>query len=200
MIRYHISIVFLILASCILQQFLPAVTGFHDARIHIFALTFLCCAVTVGFSPMLTIAFLCGLIWDAQNSLGAHGGDPLVYDKPVENLRFGYSIVLYGIMGVIMQGVQPLFRKGVWQLSALLTGVAILFYLLSEYLLISIVRGDFYFPKRVFYQMLLSAWLTMLVSPLIFLILFKLAKWSRFTIRFDGLKRPRLRLNRIQPD
>lgn len=200
MIRYHISIIFLILAACILQQFLPAITGFHDARIHIFALTFLCCAVTIGFSPMLMIAYLCGFIWDAQNALGPHGGDPTVYEHPVDHIRFGYSIILYGMMGVIMQGVQPLFRKGVWQLSAALTGVAILFYLLSEYLLINVIRGELYFPARVFYQMLWSSLLTMLCSPLIFLILFKLAKWNHFTIRYEGLKRPGLRLNTMRHD
>lgn len=198
MIRYHISIIFLILAACILQQFLPAIIGFHDARIHLFALTFLCCAVTIGFSPMLILAFLCGFIWDAQNALSSHGGDPTVYKYPLEHIRFGSSIILYGMMGVIMQGVQPLFQRGVWQLSAVLTGVAILFYLLSEYLLINIIRGELYFPKRVFYQMLWSSLLTMLCSPLIFFFLFKLAKWCKFTIRFDGLKRSGFRLGSIQ--
>jgi len=159
-IRYHISIIFLILAACILQQFLPAITGFYDARIHIFALTFLCCAVTIGFSPMLLIAFVCGFIWDAQNAVGPHGGDPTVYKEPVEHLRFGYSIIL-----------------------------------LVEYLLINTIRGNLYFPTPVLYHMLWSSLLTMLISPIIFFILFKLAKWTHFTIRFDGLKRRGLRLS-----
>ncbi len=189
MIRYHISIFILVLLACIFQQFLPAVTGWYDAKIYILPLTFLCCAVTVGFSPMLGLAFLCGFIWDAQNTLSPAGGDPTVYDHPVDQMRFGYSIILYAVMGVLMQGVQPLFRKGVWQLSAALTGVATFFYLLSEYLLINIIRGDYYFPASIFQQMWISALLTMLCSPLLFFILFKLARWFDHTIRYDGLKR-----------
>ncbi len=188
MIRYHTSIFILVLLACMFQQFLPAVTGWYDAKIYILPLTFLCCAVTVGFSPMLALAFLCGFIWDSQNTLSPAGGDPTVYDHPVDQIRFGYSIILYAIMGVFMQGVQPLFRKGVWQLSAILTGVATFFYLLAEYLLINVVRGDFTLPYNVFQQIFISALLTMLCSPLLFLILFKLSRWFDHTIRYDGLK------------
>jgi len=188
-IRYHISIFILVLLACILQQFLPAVTNQHDARLLILPLTFLCCVVTVSFSPMLILAYLCGFLWDAQNTLGSHGGDPTIYTTPADQIRFGYSIILYFIMGIIMQGFQPLFQKGVWQLSAIVTGIATFFYLLSEYLLINIVRGEFYFPAKVFYQIWISAAITMLCSPPIFFILFRLAKIFGHTIRYDGLKK-----------
>ncbi|MGJ8655766.1 MAG: hypothetical protein ACSHX6_04875 [Akkermansiaceae bacterium] len=200
MIRYHISIFILVLLACILQQFLPAITGMYDARLHILPLTFLCCVVTVGFSPMLILTFLCGFIWDAQNALGSQGGDPTIYTAPADQIRFGYSIILYFIMGIVMQGFQPLFRKGVWQLSAIVTGFATFFYLLSEYLLINIVRGEFYFPTRVFYQIWISAAITMLCSPLVFLILFKLAKLFNHTIRYDGLKRRYFRFKKAEKE
>lgn len=174
--------------ACILQQFLPAITSLFDAKLLILPLIFLCSAVTLGFSPMLVLAFLCGFIWDAQNTLGPAGGDPAVYTNSAENLRFGHSIILYAFMGIIMQGVQPLFKKGVWQLSAILTGVATFLYLLTEYLLINIVRGEFVFPARIFYQIWITAALTMICSPLVFFILFKLAKWFDHTISYTGLK------------
>lgn len=167
---------------------MPAVTSLFDARLLILPLIFLCSAVTLSFSPMLILAYICGFLWDAQNTLGSAGGDPSVYTESVETLRFGHSIILYAFMGVIMQGVQPLFKKGVWQLSAILTGVATFLYLLAEYMLINIVRGEFYFPARIFYQIWISAALTMIFSPLIFLILFKLAKWFDHTISYSGLK------------
>ena len=189
MIRYHTSLFILVILACIFQQFLPAVTGFYDARLHILPLTFLCCAVTVGLSPMLALAFLGGFIWDAQNTLGAAGGDPAIYTHSVDQIHFGYSIILYAFMGIIMQGVQPLFRKGVWQLSAIITGVATFFYLLSEYLLINIVRGEFIFPSHVFKNITISASLSIIFSPLLFFILFKLANTFQYTIRYDGLKR-----------
>jgi hypothetical protein len=110
-IRYTIITVLLLLAAFVVQQFLPAFTGMHHSRILLVQLVFLCCAVTVGQPVMLLLAFIGGFLWDAQCALGPHGGDPEVYTQPVENLRFGYSILLFGGMGVLMQGIQPLFRR-----------------------------------------------------------------------------------------
>jgi hypothetical protein len=188
-IRYHISLFILVLIACVLQQFIPAVTALFDARILLLHLVFLCGAVTVGFSPMLGLAFLAGFLWDANNTLGPQGGDPAVYQHQTETLRFGYSILLFGLMGILMQGIQPLFRKGAWQLSAILTGIATFLYLLAEFLLITFVRGEWIFPGKVLTQIWLTAAMTMLCSPLIFAIIFKLAKFFDYTIRYDGLKR-----------
>lgn len=189
MIRYHISLFVLALIACLLQQFMPAVPALFDSRILLLHLVFLCCAVTVGFPPMLGLAFLCGFLWDANNTLGPQGGDPEVYVYQTDSLRFGYSILLFGLMGLLMQSIQPLFRKGIWQVSAILTGVSIFVYLLVEFWLITFIRGGIVFPARVLYQIWITAALTMLCSPLIFALLFKLAKLFDYTIRYDGLKR-----------
>jgi hypothetical protein len=138
---------------------------------------------------MLGLAFLAGFLWDANNTLGPQGGDPEVYLHQTDALRFGYSILLFGLMGILMQGIQPLFRKGAWQLSAILTGIATFLYLLAEFLLITFVRGEWIFPGKVLTQIWLTAAMTMLCSPLIFAIIFKLAKLFDYTIRYDGLKR-----------
>ena len=179
----------LVIAACILQQFMPAVTSLFDARVLLLHLVFLCCAVTVGFAPMLGLAFLSGFLWDANNTLGPQGGDPEVYLYQTEALRFGYSTLLFGLMGVLMQGIQPLFRRGAWQLSAILTGIATFLYLLVEFLLITFVRGEWIFPGKVMMQIWITASFTMLCSPVVFAILFKLAKLFNYTIRYDGLKR-----------
>ena len=175
---------------------MPAITDLYGARLLILPLTFLCCVVTVGFSPMLILTFLCGFIWDAQNAMGTQGGDPAVYNDPADQIHFGYSIILYLIMGVIMQGFQPCFRKGVWQVSVVISGISTFIYLLTEYMLINIIRGDFYFPLRVFYQIWISAAITMFCGPIIFLILFKLAKIFGHTIRYDGLQKRYFKFNR----
>lgn len=172
-----------------MQQFIPAVTTLFDARILLLHLVFLCCAVTVGFAPMLGLAFLCGFLWDANNTLGPQGGDPEVYIHQIDSLRFGYSILLFGLMGALMQCIQPLFRRGVWQVSAILTGISIFLYLLAEFLLITFVRGEWIFQGTLLTQIWLTAAMTMLCSPLIFAIIFKLAKIFDYTIRYDGLKR-----------
>lgn len=188
-IKYTISIILLTLAACMLQQFLPAIGGLHGARVLILPLVFLCAAVTVDFATMLLLAYLCGFLWDAQHTLGPQGGDPTVYIEQIESLHFGYSIILYAMMGLLMQGIQPLFRKGKWHLSSLLSGIAIFLYLFSEYLLINFVRGDFVFPVTAFYRIYLTSALTMLFSPIVFWLIFQLAGLSHHTIRYDGLKR-----------
>lgn len=187
MIRYTLSVLLLIALALIVEQFVPAFTGLYGSRLLLVALVFLCASVTVPAPVMLLLAFVCGLLTDAQNTLGPHGGDPDVYQRPVEPLRFGYSIPLYGVVGFLMQGIQPLFRQGKWQFSALLSGVALLVYLTAEYSLINFVRGGFEFGAPTRGKIFFSAALTMLFSPLIFAILFRIADACRYTIRFDGL-------------
>lgn len=189
MLKYTISLILLVLAACMVQQYLPAIPALYGARILILPLVFLCAAVSVNFATMLLLAFICGFLWDAQHVLGEHGGDPEVYTSPVDSLRFGYSIILYACIGTLMQGIQPLFKKGVWHISALLAGICIFLYLFAEYLLINLVRGDFIFPSVTFYRIYLTGAVTMLLSPLIFWMIFQLATYCRYTINYDGLKK-----------
>lgn len=191
MIRYSFSILLLVLVALVAQQFIPALTGFHNSRLLLVTLVFLCGSVTVGPPMMLALAFVCGFLWDAQNALPASAGDPEVYRAPVEAMRFGYSIILYGVIGFLMQGIQPLFREGKWQFSTLLVGVSIFVYQLAEYLLINFVRGGFFFNRATLLQIFYTSVLTMMFSPLVFWMLFRIADASGHRIRFDGLKKER---------
>jgi cell shape-determining protein MreD len=189
-IRYSVITIFLLLAAFVVQQFIPAFTGFYDSRVLMVQLVFLCCAVTVASPTMLVLAFIGGFLWDAQCALGPQGGDPEVYTQQVESLRFGYSILLFGGMGYLMQGIQPLFKRGMWQFSALLSGIAVLFYLIAEYAIISFVRGDFVLKRATIYQMMYSSILTMLISPIVFWLLFSIAKKCQHSINPEaGRKR-----------
>lgn len=191
MIRYTFSLLVLVLVALVVQQFLPAFTGLYNSRLLLVTLVFLCSSVTVGPPVMLVLAFLCGFLWDAQNTLMPHGGDPEVYTHPVESLRFGYSIALYGLIGYLMQGIQPLFREGKWQFSTFLVGVSIFIYQMAEYLLINFVRGGFVLNRPTFLQIAFTSILTMLFSPLVFWILFRIADACNHRIRFEGLKNHR---------
>lgn len=193
MIRYTLITILLVLAAFVVQQFLPAFTGLHNAQILLVQLVFLCAAVTVGTPTMLLLAFVCGLLWDAQSVLGPHGGDPEIYSQPVESLRFGTSILLFGGMGFLMQGIQPLFREGKWQFSAILSGIAVFLYLSANYALINFVRGDFVLTRATMMQISITSLLTMLFSPLVFWLLFRIADACQHTIRFDGIKRRKSR-------
>lgn len=193
MIRYSLSLFILLLLALVVQQFIPSLTGLFNSRLLLVTLVFLCASVTVGPPVMLAMAFTCGFLWDAQSALGPPGGDPLVYDQPVESLRFGYSIILYGVIGYLMQGIQPLFREGKWQVSAFLVGVSIFVYLVAEYLIINFVRGDFLFPRATLFQIVFTSVLTMLFSPIVFWILFYIAERFGHEIRFEGLKKKKRR-------
>jgi cell shape-determining protein MreD len=191
-IRYSLSTILLLLAAFLVQQFIPAFTGFNQSRIFVVQLVFLCSAVTVGQPTMLLLAFIGGFLWDAHCGLGPQGGDPTVYTQQVESLRFGYSIFLFGAMGLLMQGIQPLFKKGIWQVSALLSGIAIFLYLTAEYLIINFVRGDFVLSTATVIQVLFSSLFTMLFSPLVFWLLFRIAKACGHSINPEaGRKRRR---------
>jgi hypothetical protein len=142
---------------------------------------------------MLLLAFIGGFFWDAQCALGLHGGDPEVYTQQVESLRFGYSILLFGGMGFLMQGLQPLFKQGKWQFSAMLSGIAVLLYLAAEYAIISFVRGDVVITRSTVMQMVYTAILTMLISPAIFGLLFFIASNCQHSINPEAGRRNRRR-------
>ena len=197
MIRYALSLFLLVLLALAAQQFIPALTGLYNSRLLLVTLVFLCASVTVGPPVMLALAFLCGFLWDAQCALGPPGGDPAVYQDPVESLRFGYSILLYGVIGFLMQGIQPLFREGRWQFSAILVGISIFVYLVAEYFIINFVRGDFHFPPATLYQIVATSALTMMFSPLVFWVLFFVAGRFGHEIRFEGLKKKQRRRRAI---
>lgn len=189
MLRYSFIMILLLLASFVVQQFLPAFTGIHQSRVLLVQLVFLCEAVTVGQPTMLLLAFIGGFLWDAHCAIGPHGGDPEVYTQQVESLRFGYSILLFGAMGFLMQGIQPLFKQGKWQFSALLSGIAIFLYLAAEYAIINFVRGEFVLSQATLTQMLFTSLLTMLFSPIVFWMLFSIAKACNHSINPDADKK-----------
>ncbi len=176
MIRYNLSTVILLLIAFQVQQFVPALTGLSHARFLIVHLVFLCCAVTVTTPTMLLLAFIGGLLWDAHCYLAPIIADPEVYTQPVESIRFGSSIILFGVAGFLMQGLNPLFREGKWQFSAIFSGIAIFLYLTAEFIVISFIRGDFTITRSIFRLMIYTSVLTMTLSPIIFWILYQIAK------------------------
>jgi|TARA_B110000037_G_scaffold46432_1_gene56880 hypothetical protein len=190
--RYNLSTVFLLLAAFLVQQFVPALTGLSHSRILIVHLVFLCAAVTVATPTMLLLAFIAGCLWDAHCSMAPITADPEVYTQPVESLRFGYSILLFAAMGFLMQGLNPLFRQGKWQFSALLTGVAIFLYLTAEFILISFVRGDFTVTRSIIRLLSYTSLLTMLFSPIIFWLLYRIAKIFEYSL-YPEANRPKRR-------
>ena len=189
MIRYLLTVLVLLLVAFILRQFIPVIPEFHHVRFFLVPLIFICAAVTLDVIGMLLLSFVCGLLWDAQHIIMPLAGDPEVYPEIVATLKFGYSIFLFAIAGFVMQGVQPLFREGKWQVSVLVTGVALFLYLFIEMLLLSFVRGRVVLTGETLQFIFFSSVLTMLFSPLVFLVLFKLADSFQYRISYKGLRK-----------
>ncbi|MEN9990891.1 MAG: hypothetical protein RLZZ224_593 [Verrucomicrobiota bacterium] len=187
MIRYSLSLIFLILLAIIAQQFLPVFISLYNARLFLLLAVFLCASITVPLPVMLFYALLGGFLWDAHCSLSSMEVDPYVYPDPVPSLRFGMSILLFGFTGLFMQGFRPLFLEGKWHLFAFLTGAATFLFCLSEYLMIDFARGSFTIHSKVLLQCFYTALFSIIISPVIFALLFQLAKWHRHTI-IPGLK------------
>lgn len=191
MLRFTFSLIILLILSCLLQQFLPAITVWHNARILLLALVFVCAAVSLPTPAMLVLAFIAGFLWDAQQTILQNPGDPMVYEQPADAIRFGSSIILFAMMGFFMQGIQPVFRQGKWHISALSTGVAILLYQLVEIFILSFIRGHFLLTNSILIQISATSLLTMLLSPLVFWLIFRTADFFNYKIRFDGRKKRR---------
>ena len=185
MLPYSISLTGLLLLSCLIQLFIPPISSWYDARILLLPLILLCGSVTVSTGIMLFLAFLGGFLWDAQQVFIIIEGDPLVYHSSADSLKFGYSIILYTLMGFLMQGIRPLFREGNWYVSAALTGVALFLYLFVDYLLRQFVVGGFTFDDGMLRQIVTTSLLTMFFSPVIFWTLFRIADLSGHTIQYE---------------
>lgn len=192
MISYPLSVVGLLFLSCLLQQFLPVMSVWHDARILILPLVVLCASATVSTATMLIFAFVGGFLWDAQQILLIEQGDDAVYRENAGSLKFGYSIILYAAMGFLMQGIRPLFKEGKWQFSALFSGIAIFLYLSIEYLIRSFMSGGLTLDNGVIEEIAASSLLTLLLSPFVFWILYRIASLCGYR-RFFVLKNRRQR-------
>lgn len=191
MLRFTFSLILLLILSCLLQQFLPAITAWHNARILLLALVFVCSAVALPTPAMLILAFIAGFLWDAQQTILQNPGDPMVYEQPADAIRFGSSIVLFALMGFFMQGIQPIFRQGKWHISSLIAGVAILLYQLVEISILSFIRGHFLLTNSILIQISATSLLTLLFSPLVFWLIFRIADLFDYKIRFDTRKKGR---------
>lgn len=175
--RYYLSLFFMVLLAVILQQFVPTFTGLFGAQLLLVTLVFLCASVTVPTPVMLALAFLCGFLHDAEQVvISVPIGDPDVYGRPEPFLPFGYSIFLYGVIGYLMQSIQPLFQRGRLLVPSLLVGISIFLYLIVEYLLINFIRGGFTFGYFTFFKIAFTAAFAMFGSPLLFWVLEILAR------------------------
>ena len=197
---FNLVVLVMLLLTFAVQEFVPSVEIAHHATLFLPPVFFFAAAVAVPFASMLLLAFLTGLLWDARYLPVAAGNtsssgmwdlggltDPsvLVGDG---SFVFGLSVLLFGLLGSFMQGIRPLFKRGRLELPVLMVGVATFSWLLVQYLLMTFLRGSLHFPPQVWSKMVTDTLLAMLISPILFLILYSLARITSYEIKYEGLR------------
>lgn len=198
MLFHPISIILLLLTFTV-QEFIPGLEIAQFATLFLPAVFFFCASVAAPFPMMLLLAFVTGFLWDARHLQGLTEGLSAVEDvfgtgadvelgTSAQALPFGLSILLFGMLGTLMQGIRPLFKRGRLELPVLMVGVATFSWLLAQYLIMTFLRGSPQFSGGVWTKMITDTLLAMLASPLVFLLLYSLARLSSYEIKYDGLR------------
>jgi hypothetical protein len=189
-----VPLVFVLMAvSLILQDFSPSIEWAHFGYLHIVAVIYFAAAISLPFPLMLGLAFFTGFLWDAKNLTFFEDADVV---QAATNLgtslyrggsTFGFSIFVYALLGGLMQGIRPLFRKGHWTIPVILSGVGTFLLLLVDYLWINFRRGGFSFPREIWLHISSTALMTMLLAPFVFLLIDKLAGICGFQLRHGSV-------------
>ncbi len=147
----------------VFQHFSGAVPGF-GSQILLLPVIFLSGAATLPVWSMLSLAFIAGLMWDCMHSVIIDGS---------ADFPFGGTIALYAVIGSLMNGLRPLFLRGLWQIHAAFTGVLTSLLVLVEYIIITFRREPFalIWPREVWIRIGGSGLVAAIMAVPIFLFL-----------------------------
>tara|TARA_R110000850_G_scaffold270759_4_gene404090 strand:- start:1281 stop:1874 length:594 start_codon:yes stop_codon:yes gene_type:complete len=187
--RFFGIIILLILTSFCLQEFMPVFEWAFASRLLLVHAVFYTAAVAIPFPMMLGLALMTGYIWDARYHMPIYSSDVIPEYFIQSEIPFGFTIFIFGVMGALIQGVRPLFRRGRWEMPVLMIGLCTTLGLLLEYLVISFHRGGLEIPTELWWKLLMTALFSTLVSPFLLLLLSRLAASVNYRIKNEGLKR-----------
>ncbi len=195
---FHPIVLILLLFTFMVQEFIPGLEIAQFATLFLPPVFFFAASVAVPFPVMLILAFTTGFLWDARYLPGVSealvGAADIFSDAEgaeftgALSMPFGLSIALFGAMGSLMQGIRPLFKRGRLELPVIMVGLVTFSWLLIQYLVMTFLRGSFSFPPMVWTKMVTDTLLAMLAAPLIFLLLYSLARLSSYEIKYEGLR------------
>ncbi len=173
MIRYFfICLAFLIVGAMAQQWVYGLDFNFLGGRVLILPLFFFCIAHAQRYTATLIFALLTGLIWDADHCLGALNTSPSPDIAPaLENLRFGYSIILFGILGFVIKLAQSLLPIRGVLVSTVTILIAFYLYMILEAVLFSFVRGALPENWSIFSYITRISLLSTMLAPVILFLL-----------------------------
>lgn len=193
MIFYPVTFL-LLLVTFVVQEFIPGIPMAHYATLFLPPVFFFAASVAVPFPVMILLAFVAGTLWDARHmpvGAASQAAQSLMTgtdELSATGFGLGISFFLFGVLGMFLQGVRPLFKRGRLELPVMMVGFTTSLWLLAEYLVLTLGRGSFYFPPAIWTKIVTAALLAMLAAPLLFLLLYMLAGLSRYEIKYEGLR------------
>jgi hypothetical protein len=206
---FNLCVLVLLLVAVVVDEFLPTMGAImpaaaivENARLFLAPVFFFAASVATPFPMMLVLAFTLGFLWDARylqspalqtmpsefNGLGFSMVESNLAADPGAGLLFGSSILLFGVLGTVMQGIRPLFKKGRWELPIFMVGFATAAWLAMQYLILCFARGNGHFVDEIWTKLVTNTLLSMLASPVIFLALHMLARATNYEIKYEGLR------------
>ena len=123
-------------------------------------------ALALPVPGMLALAFCGGLMWDAL-----HVQVDLAHETA--EVALGWSVILYALLGALMNGFRPLFQRGRWEIHCLLSGICTSLIVFAEYLMRTFRQEEvaFIFNKEVWWRIGGAGLVAALLSPFFFLVL-----------------------------
>lgn len=146
------------------------------AMVMVVPLYFFSAAMTVNFPTMLAMAAVCGVSWDCAFAFP---------EGPNNDGVFGFSMLLFGFIGVVMQGVRPFFVRGRWEIPVAVIGVGIFVFMFLEFLVLSLSRAELDFPSQLWVKISVSTLMSMILAPVVFWVLYRLAIWTGYDLQGD---------------
>ncbi|MEM7697345.1 MAG: hypothetical protein AAF236_02945 [Verrucomicrobiota bacterium] len=182
---YCIAILLIVLVSFPLQEFVPVFAWAFFSRLMLVHTVFYCAALTVPFPVMLGFALMTGFLWDARYHLPLQSEADATALTSAE-IPFGFTIFTFALLGSIVQGVRPLFRKGRWELPVFLVGFSVGLGLLLEYVVINFNRGDFRLVPEFWWKILMTSLYSALISPFLLLWFALIARRFDYRLRVEN--------------
>ena len=123
-------------------------------------------ALALPVPGMLALALCGGLMWDAL-----HVQVDLAHETA--EVALGWSVILYALLGALMNGFRPLFQRGRWEIHCLLSGVCTSLIVFAEYLMRTFRQEEvvFIFNKEVWWRIGGAGLVAALLSPFFFFVL-----------------------------
>ena len=173
MIPYTLVLIVVCFALLILEQFIPPLAFLHDARVLLVPIVLFYSALALPYGLMLIIALAAGLMTDAIAAqvfdVRLDGGQ---ITQTVE-IALGWSIILYAVLGSVMSGFRPLFKRGRWEIHCLMSGILVALIVLAQFLMISVRRAAldgtaFVYTQEIGWRIAGAGVVALILAPILF--------------------------------